>query len=69
MQTLTRQVGQTFHIGDQVEVRILSIDGGRVRVGVVAPADMALRSGALRRRPRDAPPEPEIADIVERIFW
>ena len=40
MLILTRKVGETLMIGDQVEVTILSIKGNQVRIGVNAPKEI-----------------------------
>lgn len=37
MLILTRRVGEAICIGDEIEVRILSIRGGQTRLGIVAP--------------------------------
>lgn len=40
MLILTRKVGETLMIGDEVEVTILSLKGNQVRIGVNAPKDV-----------------------------
>ncbi len=40
MLVLTRKVGQRVLIGDGIEVTVVRISGGNVRIGVVAPAEM-----------------------------
>ena len=42
MLILTRKVGETVVIGDEVEVTIMAIKGNQVRVGVKAPRDMTV---------------------------
>ncbi len=37
MLILTRRVGETVNIGDDVQVTVLRIDGNQVRIGVAAP--------------------------------
>jgi carbon storage regulator len=37
---LTRKPKQSIMIGDDVEVTVLSADGGRVRLGIQAPSDV-----------------------------
>ena len=34
---LTRKAGQSIVIGDDIEVTLLEIDGGKVRLGIQAP--------------------------------
>jgi len=42
MLILTRRVGETVMIGDQVEVTVLGIKGNQVRIGVKAPRDVSV---------------------------
>jgi len=37
MLILTRKLGEAITIGDQVQIKVLSIKGGQVRLGVEAP--------------------------------
>lgn len=37
MLILTRRIGETLKIGDNIDVTILGVKGGQVRVGVEAP--------------------------------
>lgn len=37
MLVLTRREGETFHLGDDIEIEILDIKPGVVRVGIRAP--------------------------------
>jgi carbon storage regulator len=47
MLVLTRKKGEAIHIGDEVEVRVLSVQGNRVRLGIEAPAHIDVRRGEL----------------------
>lgn len=40
MLLLTRRVGEAIHIGDDIIVRVSSVNGTQVRIGVEAPDDM-----------------------------
>jgi carbon storage regulator len=40
MLVLTRKPKQSIMIGDDVEVTVLSADGGKVRLGIQAPSDV-----------------------------
>ncbi len=42
MLVLSRRVGQRIQIGDQIEVTVVRIAPGVVRIGVDAPAEMAV---------------------------
>lgn len=42
MLILTRRVGETLMIGDEVTVTVLGVKGNQVRVGVNAPKEVAV---------------------------
>jgi carbon storage regulator len=42
MLVLTRKVGETIRIGDDVTVQVLSVRGGQVRLGLAAPSDVRI---------------------------
>jgi carbon storage regulator len=46
---LTRKIGETIRIGDAISVRVLSVRGGQVSLGFVAPASVRIfREEVLR---------------------
>ncbi len=42
MLILTRRVGETLMIGDQVSVTVLGVKGNQVRIGVNAPRNVSV---------------------------
>lgn len=42
MLILTRRIGETLMVGDEVTVTVLGIKGNQVRIGVNAPNDVAV---------------------------
>ena len=42
MLILTRKTGETITIGDDIQIQVLSIKGGQVRIGVDAPREIAV---------------------------
>ena len=42
MLILTRRVGETLMIGDEVTVTVLGVKGNQVRIGVNAPKDVSV---------------------------
>jgi carbon storage regulator len=40
MLILTRRIGETLNIGDNVQVTVLGVKGNQVRIGVNAPKDV-----------------------------
>ena len=50
MLILTRRIGETLKIGDDITVTVLDVKGTQVRVGVVAPKDVRVDREEVRRR-------------------
>jgi len=42
MLVLSRQLGQTVVIGKDIEVKVVEIRGGRVRLGIEAPREVSV---------------------------
>ena len=47
MLVLTRKRGESIQIGEEVQIQVLSVQGNRVRLGIVAPSDVGVRRGEL----------------------
>lgn len=47
---ITRRPGESFFIGDDVEVMIISIRGSQVKIGISAPADVQVDREEIRQR-------------------
>jgi carbon storage regulator len=50
MLILTRRIGETLRIGDDVSVTVLSINGFQVRLGIQAPKSVAVHREEICRR-------------------
>ena len=50
MLILTRRVGETLVIGDDVNVTVLGVRGNQVRVGVNAPKEVAVHREEIYQR-------------------
>lgn len=42
MLILTRKIGQILIIGDDIEVKVVGIDGENVKIGISAPKDISV---------------------------
>jgi carbon storage regulator len=63
MLILTRRVGETVMIGDDVTITVLGVKGNQVRVGINAPKHVAVhREEIYERIKREQQPEEVAAD-------
>ncbi len=53
MLILTRRVGETLMIGDDVSVTVLGVKGNQVRIGVNAPRDVSVHREEIYERIRN----------------
>jgi carbon storage regulator len=59
MLILTRRVGETLMVGDDVTITVLGVKGNQVRIGVNAPKDVAVhREEIYERIHKDKDEEP-----------
>jgi carbon storage regulator len=58
MLILTRRVGETLMVGDDITVTVLGVKGNQVRLGVNAPKDVAVHREEIYNRIQHEDDEP-----------
>lgn len=59
MLILTRRAGESLHIGDNIEVTVMAVNGSQVRLGIKAPRDVTVDREEIaqrKQRERSEPP-------------
>ena len=67
MLILTRRVGETVVIGDDVTVTVLGVKGNQVRLGVNAPREVAVHREEIFERIKREKSDGETATEVPKI--
>jgi carbon storage regulator len=68
MLILTRRVGETVMIGNEVTVTVLGVKGNQVRIGVNAPKDVAVhREEIFERIKREQDPDSKLRSSTANI--
>ncbi len=70
MLILARRAGESFFIGDDVEIRIVDVTPSRVKIGVVAPRSVEVTRGEIRKTAEQnvQAAQPASSDAVARLL-
>jgi carbon storage regulator len=72
MLVFRRQPGESFLIGDDVEVRILQVGRGYVKVGVIAPREVGIIRSEIAGLNREAAAtdwsNPQVAEMLHKFL-
>lgn len=69
MLILTRRVGETLMIGDEVTVTVLGVKGNQVRIGVNAPKEVSVHRQVKMRNVNRLGKKLDKADDVVNSIW
>ncbi|WP_107942113.1 carbon storage regulator CsrA [Metasolibacillus fluoroglycofenilyticus] len=69
MLVLSRKTGESIMIGDQIEVKVLSVDGDQVKLGIVAPKSVKVHRSevfeSIQEQNKEALATP--SDVLEKL--
>lgn len=67
MLVFRRQEGESFLVGQDIEVRILRVGRGRVKLGIIAPRDVGIVRSEISKLNQDAVTDLNDKDVAARM--
>jgi len=64
MLVLSRKRGEQIVIGSDIKVKVLEVRGGRVKLGLIGPAEVPMHREEVQERMDIAPPALAFADCA-----
>jgi carbon storage regulator len=55
MLILTRRIGETVLVGDDITIKVVGINGNQIRIGIDAPLDVQVLRSELLKESETAP--------------
>lgn len=62
MLVLSRRLGETLIIGDDIKITVLGISGNQVRIGIDAPKEVSVHREEVKARIDSGMPHPRAAN-------
>jgi len=66
MLVLTRKIGETLIIGDDIRITVVSVGGGRVKIGIDAPRSVSVHREELLVDAKSSPEAHNKSDVVDQ---
>lgn len=58
MLVLSRRIGETLHIGNNIQVVVLNVNGNQIRLGIKAPREVSVHREEVYKRIQEGEEKP-----------